>query len=309
MNLRALQLFRKIVLTGSLAEAAAQANISTSAASRLLSLLESEVGLTLFSRERRQLALTEEGDIFYRRMVRTLDGLEEIPSLAEDIRNRSANWLSVVTAAPIAGTLVSPALGRMARERADLRCSLNVETRFDIESKVAARGYNLGLISLPVENAILDLDVEPFLKARIEVLLHKEHPLAARDEISIAEVAEEPIVSLRPRQRWRDRLDEIVGGAGYRPKVVFDTSSTVVTLQMVRDGLGLTLVDRATLQLRPHDEAVLRPLSEERWVTYACLHATGPRAPLASPFLDAVSEVVEDRRAADPAAAAALELI
>lgn len=78
---------------------------------------------------------------------------------------------------------------------------------------------------------------------------------------------------------------------------------------MVRDGLGVSLVDRATLHLRPNDEAVLRPLDEARWITYASIHAPGPRAPLASPFLDAVSEVVEARRAADPAAAEALELI
>lgn len=308
-NLKALRLFRQIVVTGSLSEAAGRINLSTSAASRLLGLLEAEVGLTLFSRERRRLVLTEEGDAFYRRLASALDGLEEIPALAADIRNRAHDWLSVVTAAPLACSLVAPTLAVLDRTRGSFRCSLSVEPRFDIESKVAARGYNLGLVSLPVENAILDLDVEPFLKARIEALLPRGHPLAARDAIAVTDLAAERIVGLRPRQLWRDRIDALMGGAGLQPRIAVETSSTIVTIQLVREGLGLSLIDRATFSPRPDDSVVLCPLVEERWVTYACLHAHGPRAPLATPFLDAMSEVVEARRAADPAAEAALELI
>ena len=309
MNLKALRLFREIVLTGSLVDASSALNVSTSAASRLLSLLESELGLTLFRRERRQLTLTPDGDALYRRLSQTLDGLEEIPALARDIRDRSHERLSIVAAAPIAATLVSPAFAILRRSHDDFRASLNVETRFDIESKVAARGYNLGLISLPVENAILDLAVEPFLKARVEVLLHRDHSLATRETLCVEDIADAAFVALRPRQRWRDRLDEVLGETGRQPALVVETSSTLMTLQLVRDGLGISLADRTTLQLHPDDEAVLRPLRPTRWITYAAIHAHGPRAPFAAPFLDAVSEIVEARRAADPVAAASLELI
>lgn len=309
MNLRSLQLFRQIVLTGSLSEASRNMYLSTSAASRLLTILEHELHLTLFSREKRSLILTEEGDLFYRRIAHTLDGLEEIPAISKEITNRSANWLSVVTAAPLASTLVSPALARMQKERPGLQCTLNVETRFDIESKVSARGYNLGLISLPVENAILDLDVEPFLKSRVEVMLPRNHPLADREALSVADIAAERFVALSPRQRWRQRLDDIMGRNGLTVSVPIETSSTIVTVQMVRDGLGITLTDRVTTRLMPDDAAVLRPLAEEQWTTYASLHPEGQRAPLSAAFLEAVRANVEAMRMADPHAAASLELI
>ncbi|MDT0682087.1 LysR substrate-binding domain-containing protein [Roseicyclus sp. F158] len=309
MNLRSLQLFRQIVLTGSLAEASRQLNVSSSAASRLLSLLESEINITLFSREKRQLILTDDGDIFYRRLVQTLDGLDEIPTLASDIRNRSHKRLSLVTAAPIARTLVSPALSWMEADGRSMQCSLNVETRFDIESKVAARGYNLGLISLPVENAILDVDVEPILEVGTEVLMPRDHPLAAHERVTVEDIAGERFVALRPGQRWRDRLDRLLGTTGHEAEVAVETSSSIVALQLVRDRLGITLTDRASVDLQQDDAAVLRPLADTHPITYAAIHAPGPRAPLATAFLDAVSEVVEARRAADPAAAAMLELI
>ncbi len=283
--------------------------MSASAASRLLSLLEAELDLTLFSREKRQLVLTDDGDILYRRLMQTLDGLDGIPALASDIRNRSHRRLTLVTAAPIARTLVSPALARMEAGGRSMQCSLNVETRFDIESKVAARSYNLGLISLPVENAILEVDVEPILQVGVEVLMPREHPLAGKDTVTVEDIAGERFVALRPGQRWRDRLDQVLGLAGHDPEVSVETSSSIVALQLVRDRLGITLTDRASIDLQKDDAAVLRPLADTPPTTYAAIHAPGPRAPLATTFLDAVSEIVETRRAADPEAAAMLELI
>lgn len=309
MNLRSLKLFRQIVLTGSLSEASKNLHLSTPAASRLLTLLEHEVSLQLFSRQKRKLELTEEGDIFYRSIANTLDGLEAIPSVSEDIRNRSTEWLSLVTSAPLATSLVSPALARLKNTMPEFQCSLNVETRFDIESRIAARSYNLGIISLPVENAILDLTIEPFMKSRIEVMLHKRHPLAQKPELTIADIDQQAFVSLKPRQRWRERLNEILGTTGHHINIPFETSSTVATMQMIRDGLGITLIDRATARLTPDDEAVLRPLAEDHWITYANLLAPGPRSPLSSLFLDAVIEHIESLRSQDPAAAKSLQII
>lgn len=309
MNLRSLKLFRQIILTGSLSEASKKLYMSTSAASRLITILEHEVSLKLFSRRKRKLELTEEGDLFYRSIANTLDGLEAIPTVSEDIRNRSTNWLSVVTSAPLSSSLVSPALAQIKRQTRNFQCSLNVEARFNIESQIAARGYNLGIISLPVENAILNLSIEPFLKARIEVMLHKDHALAHQEQITLEELQSEIFVSLKPHQRWRQRLEEILGAAGSQINIPFETSSTVATMQMIRDGLGISIIDRANARLTQDDTAVIRPLVEERWITYAILYAPGPRTPLSRDFLTAITTHVEQLRAASSHAAASLQLI
>ncbi len=309
MNLRALQLFRHIVLTGALSEASGRMNLSTSAASRLISQLEAEIGLTLFSRAKRQLELTEEGELFYRQIANTLIGIEEIRTVSADIRRRTQDWLSIVTAAPLANGLAIPGLAQMRRSGPEFQSTVNVETRFEIESKVAARGYNLGLISLPVENAIIELDVVPFLRSRLGILLPEDHHLASRDMLSIADIAGESFATLAPGQRWRDRLSELMGNKGQTLKAPFETGSTLVTVEMVRQGLGITLIDRICVTLWKGCGLVLRPLEGDYWITYASLHPRGPRAPLSERFLDAISAHIEDLRERDPQAAEMLELI
>lgn len=309
MNLRSLRIFRRIVTTGSLAQASKDLNISVSAASRLLSLLESELKLPLFSRARRRLELTEEGDRFYRQTEHILRGLDELAAVSADIKRQGNDRLSLVTAAPVAMGLISPTLSAMRSAGLDFECIVNVETRFDIESKVAARSYNFGIISLPIENAIVDLTIEPFLEARMGVLMRDDHPLAQKNEIGIDDLIEQPFVSLCKGQRWRDRLDEVFVASGVAPRVVLETTSTPVVKQLVRDGLGLTMVDRVCGRVMEGDPLVLRPISPERWITYASIHPKGPRQALAEQFVEAMCGFVEAESARDPAIAAAMRLI
>lgn len=300
MNLKGLRLFRHVVATGSLSDAADRLNLSPSAASRLLTQLESELSLTLFSRSRRNLALSDEGALFYQQISNTLDGVDEIPQIARDIRSRTRDWLSVVTAAPLANGMVVPTIARLKREGVDLQCTVHVQSRFEIESKVAARGYNMGLISLPVENAIIPIDIMPVLRSRLAVLMPETHPLAGRDEVPLELLAVEELVTLALGQRWRDRLDEEMGGAGLRPRIAYETGSTLVTVEMVRQGLGLTLIDPVVLLPSARQGMVLRPLGGEHWNTYASVHAKGPRPKLAEVFLDGLAAHIEARRAEEP---------
>ncbi|MAN77095.1 MAG: LysR family transcriptional regulator [Rhizobiales bacterium] len=309
MNLRSLRIFRRVVITGSLAQASKELNISISAASRLIALLEAELKLPLFSRVRRRLELTEEGDRFYRQTEHILRGLDELTVLSDDIKRQNTEKLSLVTAAPVAMGLISPTLAAMQGAGAEFECIINVETRFDTESKVAARAYNLGVISLPIENAIIELSIEPFLQARMAVMMPTNHALAANAEITLDQLIGQPFVALTKGQRWRDRLEEVFAGTGVSPRINLETTSTPVVKQLVREGHGITVVDRVCGRVLDNEPLVLRPLAQERWITYATIHPQGPRQFLAESFVEAMCAFVESERARDTEIADTLRLI
>ncbi|KQX38254.1 hypothetical protein ASD04_11645 [Devosia sp. Root436] len=292
MNLRSLRIFRRVVTTGSLAQASQDLNISPSAASRLLSLLESELKLNLFSRSKRRLELTEEGDRFYRQTEHILRGLDEMELIAAEIRAQANELLSLVTAAPLAMGLISPSLVLMQQRDAAFECVINVETRFDLESKVAARAYNVGVISLPIENGILDLTIEPFLETRLGVLMRTDHPLAGQAEIALDELARHPIVALTKGQRWRERLDDIFSASGLTPEIHLETTSTPVVKSLVRDGAGLTVVDCICGRIADDEPLLLKPLAGEKWITYATIHPNGPRSARSGQFIEAMRDFI-----------------
>lgn len=290
MNIKALRVFRSIVLQGSLAAAAERMHMSQSAASRLIGLLEAELKITLFSRSRRKLVLTLEGEMFYQEVEQVLGGIDEMQQIAADIRHRTTEKFTFVTSPPLGASLAVPAISRMRRAHPGFECRIHVEGRFDIENKVARRRFSLGLISLPVTNAIVELDAEPVFQTRVGVLLPRAHALAGENSIAAAQLAQEPVVTLQGNQLWRRRLDEIYASAGITPHIAIEATSTILVQQLVREGNGISLIDRACLHPVPDAELALRPLVPERWITYGCIYPVQGRPPLADLFLKCLRE-------------------
>jgi LysR family glycine cleavage system transcriptional activator len=75
-SLNALKVFRSVAESGGVSKAAARLNVSQSAVSRFVSLLESELGVELFQR-REGFALTPAGQTLYEHVSRSFQILEE----------------------------------------------------------------------------------------------------------------------------------------------------------------------------------------------------------------------------------------
>jgi len=307
MNIKALRVFSGVVQTGSLSEAAERLNTSASAASRLLALLEAELGLALFSRQHRRLELTRQGQEFYRRTMHILKGIDEIRDIARDIGGRRVEPLRLVSTVTVARAIIAPALADWKAANPHSTAYLDIETRFEMESRIAAREFNLGVASLPQENAIIDLTITPLMSARYEVALPPGHPLAAEAAVPVEALSDVPMVALRAGQRWRTRMDAVCTVAGLRPRIVVETGSTVIAAELVRRGAGAFIVDRVCSALVP-DGLVLRPLTPETWTDYAALTGPGGPSALTGDFIDTLRRRVQAGRAAcaDLAASVAL---
>lgn len=308
MNLRSVQLFRTIVRLGSLKLAAERLGMSTSSASRMIRVLEHELRLKLFSRHNRKLDLTPEGQEFLQRSQHILEGLERLPDIAAQVRSVDADPLRLVSTLPLAIGIIAPVLAIWQEHHPGVTSVLNIETRFDLESKVAAREYNLGILSLPVENAIVDLDVIPLLSARYEVAIAREHPLAGASRVSFEDLRDEQFIALRVAQRWRRRLDMLAAANEMIPNIVAETSSTSAALELVRRGLGVMPVDRMHTGFEPDDRLRLVPLEPTVWTDYCLVTGKGRTSPSTRDFAHFLKEWLYARCAADPNVASALRL-
>ena len=82
---QAIQVFREVAAQGGFAAAARALNTSPPSVSRLISELEDDLGVRLFSRSTRNVRLTEEGEHFLRKGGALID---ELDVLSEEIRER-----------------------------------------------------------------------------------------------------------------------------------------------------------------------------------------------------------------------------
>jgi len=299
MNIKALRVFRMVVTQGSLAAAARAMNMSQPAGSRLIALLEAEMKLKLFDRSGRRLVLTENGEAFFREAGHLLAAFDEIPQIARGIRERSRAHLRLVTALRFGQAVVSPALALVLRENPGMRCTVDVQSRYDFENLVGTAVYDLGIASLPVTHSLVGIENRPLFSVRAEAVMAKKHRLARRPFLTAAELAGEPLVGLQPNQRWRQQVDDFFRSGGATPHYAVEAQSSLMSLQLVRDGTGVTILDRlSTHAIDPSSVAVV-PLRPERRILVGYIFQRGRRlSASATAFIDCVRRTIEAFRAA-----------
>lgn len=271
MNLKALRAFQLIVEGGSLTSASNRLGLSQPAVSRLIAMLEDELNLVLFDRSGRTLRVTNNGAAFYVATRQILAGLGEIPRIAKDIRTSDAQ-LKIVTTPRIAQGLVSPAVALLHHENPNLRCTIEVLSRFDLDSLAGLRRFDLAIASLPVTHALVELKNMPLFRVRLEAVMRKDHPLASRRRVTAADLASENLLGLWEDQIWRQQMNDFMRSGGETGSYVVETRSSLMACQLASDGAGIAIFDRLSARGLDLSNTAFRPLEPERWIAFGYVH-------------------------------------
>jgi len=285
MNIRALQAFRAIVAEGSVNAAARTLNLSQPAVSRLISLLESELQLSLFKRDRRRLVLTEQGAAFEREAARILAHFDEIPRIAAEIRASHVKHLRLVTMPRAALSIVTPAVARFVRENPDIEVSLDLRTHRDLESWIGGRHYDFGFGNVPVSHrAAVGV---PLVRSCMQVLLPRGHPLEQRTFLKIEDLAGERFIAQFPGLLLRRQTDEIFGASDVIPQRMVMTGSSLIAQHLVANGAGVTLIDHLSMLTLDPAKVSIRPLKPDRWVAFGIIrHRASAGDPVSDLMID-----------------------
>jgi DNA-binding transcriptional LysR family regulator len=87
------------------------------------------------------------------------------------------------------------------------------------------------------------------------------HPLLGRRRLKPKDFAGQPFVSFAPTDPYRQQVDALFDGAGVRRVLAIDTTSAVSVCALVRQGLGLGIVNPLTALEWAGDTLHARPLS------------------------------------------------
>jgi DNA-binding transcriptional LysR family regulator len=309
MNLKALRAFQLIVEGGSLTAASNILGLSQPAVSRLIALLEEELDILLFDRSGRALRVTEHGASFYVATRHILAGLGEIPRIAKDIRT-SDKQLKIITTPRIAQGLVSPAIALLRAENPKLRCAVDVLSRFDLDSLVGLRRFDLVIASLPVTHALVELKNQPMFKVRLEAVMRKDHPLATRRRVNAADLAGENLLGLWEDQLWRQQMNDFMRSSGETGRYAVETRSSLMACQLASDGAGIAVFDRLSARGLDLSAVTFRPLEPERWISFGYVHHPDQKpSPNAKVLIQCVQRTLNEFRNRSPDNFASVQFI
>lgn len=128
-RLTALTVFRQAVALGSFAAAARRLGLSPAAVSKNIGELETHLSVRLINRTTRRMSPTEAGAIYYERVARLLDELEEADAMLGPLRDRPRGLLRVSAPMTLTLTALSAALPRFLEHHPELSVDLRLDDR------------------------------------------------------------------------------------------------------------------------------------------------------------------------------------
>jgi DNA-binding transcriptional LysR family regulator len=296
-ELRQLGYFVAVAEERSVTRAAARLHITQQSLSQQIRTLEAQLGVALFERSPRGVELTDVGAVLLREARPVLAQAER----AVDAVRRAARGEQAELRVGFLGSVANyfmPPVVRAFRERHP-GVTLHAE---DVAIAALVAGVRDGALDAGLSRPPLvdDLATEVVLSEPVAAVLPEDHPLAGRDELTLAELADEPWV-LTPRASWppwHRKYDEDFARAGYRPRVVQRGTTPQGLLALVAAGVGVTRLPLSSRSLRDGGVAFV-PLAGEE----ACVVLVS-RPDAANPALPALREVVREvARTLDLAAA------
>jgi LysR family tcuABC transcriptional regulator len=241
MDMRQLRYFVQIVESGSLAKASRQLFIAQPALSQQMARLEDEVGKPLLVRSSRGVSPTENGEALYHHAKFMLRQLDQAVAVARQdsaaISGRVALGL-----APTTVCLLGMPLMMHLREKFP-GVMLNVIEGLSGHLEHMTRVGQLDLAVLFSNTAATDLSVTPLLEEELFVILPADSPLLprGRDSLTLAEVAQLPLILPSPGHRLRRRITLEFERLNLPIDAVAEIDSLPLLMSCVARGIGATI--------------------------------------------------------------------
>lgn len=298
MNLRHIEVFHAVYVNGSVSAAARMLNVSQPSVSKVLRHAESLLGFPLFHRTAGRLVPTEDAHALFGGVADIQDRVHALREASRNLKRGAGGLLKISALPSITLDALPAAVGLFLRTHRDVKFDLQTIHHEDLLRKLyeretdlavayevppgAALGHHrLGSGELTVLYREADL---PDLPPRVQLELLAGHPL-----ISLA--ASGPIGQLFTAevQNRGITLDEVVSARTFH-----------IATALVRQGVGLTVVDNFTAMASLAPGLAMRPLANPiRFDVNAMFLQDRPPTALATAFLKVLARRIE---AVSPAA-------
>ncbi len=253
MELRDLIYFLACLDEGHLTQAARRLHVAQPTLSHAIARLEAEAGEPLLERPRRgrpKLGATAAGKLLEQRARRAVS---EVQAFADDLsalRGVVRGRVRIGSMQTLNSTLVPRPLARFALQHPEVQISLHTLAAEAIPTAIVEGHIDLGLIAGAPATALEELEVEPLCSEELVAIVRSDDPLAGRRRVPLRLLADRGFVMVLPGTFTNGLIVEACRQAGFAPKVLLRLESGEAIREVVREGLGITILPAGRLGRR-----------------------------------------------------------
>jgi len=258
MEMRQLRYFAAVAHTGHMTRAAEALGIQQPPLSQQIHALERELGVSLFRRHPRGMALTDAGRQFQVEAVRMLQDMEAMQLRMARVAQGQEGALSVgFTSSAAAHRFMPQALRAFRRAHPKVELQLHEDSAAALTEALAQGRLHCALLRVPVARPD-SLHFETLLREPVMVAMPSDHAFAAAGKrtkpLTLAQLCTEGLILVR-RPGAPGLYAELLAlchSKGLRPRIVAEVERMMTNLNLVAAGAGMSVVPASMTGVHAH---------------------------------------------------------
>lgn len=288
MNLRQIEVFRAVMLAGSVTDAARLLHVSQPGISRMLSHIELQLGVSLFERGKGKLKPTPEAQALYAEVEQVYRGVKRIDDAARDLRHGGRLALRVLASPSTALEVVPRAVAELAAQFPSARIYMETLLAREMVSQLVDNDADLAISTLPIAHALLAS--QPVGRWSLACVFPAGHAFAAQRSVTLREVMKERLIAFSADTPQGRLVTEGEREHGAPPRSQIEVRTGQVACALVACGAGIAVVDDLTARAWRSDKLAFRPIRRRpSFDVFAVRNANAPASALAKAFVQKVA--------------------
>ncbi len=262
MELRQLEYFQMASRLRNITRAAERLRVSQPNITVAIKKLEAELGIQLFDRSQKQLALTPEGAVFLNRIELALRNIQDAVLEVNDYKQLQKGTIKIGIP-PMMGAYLFPKIfSSFQKKYSHLDIYLHEEGSMSIREQLERDELDFGIII--ISGASHNLQLLPMTTSQIVACVPENSPLAAKDRLTKEDIATANVIMLKEGSFLRQTILGKLKEQSITPNIVLESNQVVTIKGLVASGVGISFLLDMVLEDAPGVKAI--PLEEPLFV-------------------------------------------
>jgi len=246
MDVHDLQVFLAVATHLNFTHAGEKIRLSQPGVSARIRLLEEELGVKLFEQVGKKVALTEAGRILEPYARRVVMALEDVRQAIEEYQGLERGSLRIGASTTPGIYLVPRLITQFKSQYPKMDIRLSIENTRRVEEGIVKNEFDLGFVGGHLINE--EVEVVPWLRDEIVLMVPPGHRLARRKRIKWADLSKEPFIFREPGSATRAVVEKQLQTRHLQVKEVLELGNPEAVKQAVVSGLGVAFLSRFTVE-------------------------------------------------------------
>lgn len=249
MNLHQFRFVQEAVRRNlNLTETARALHTSQPGVSKAIIELEEELGVEIFARHGKRLKrVTEPGQHVLKSIELIMREVGNLKRIGEQFSAQDSGTLSIATTHTQARYVLPQPVARLREAFPKVNVSLHQGSPDQVARMLVDEVAEIGIATESLDHYD-ELITLPCYEWQHMLVMPAEHPLARQSNITLEELAEQPLITYHPSFTGRTKIDEAFAVKRLHPRIALEAIDSDVIKTYVRLGLGVGIVAEMALK-------------------------------------------------------------